>query len=345
MFSDDFDELIELPPGLENLAPSARRTNAVLASCSYGCEFGYDCQTLCQSSCQNSGEGTCASSCQISCEAQDGCGTICQVTCTSSCETVCETAVCQTYCQSNCQENGQSTCISYCQTNCQGCMTACEASKQTYTASVGVTFDANGGSVSPTYRSGSITTTSQWGAYVSIVFPTPTRSGYTFLYWLLDGYTTQYSAGTNDIWGDVGGSSYTARAQWKASMSQWSWYSSNGSATAAQTQQFYNVLCGTALPENGFSYLVWNDLVDKAQAVVSAAKPGVGWTNYGGLSSSGCKVSAGETFSAAKYNCVRYNLGSIISTGISDKYSGDEIKGYYITTLTDTINSIINTKL
>jgi hypothetical protein len=120
----------------------------------------------------------------------------------------------------------------------------------------------------------------------------------------------------------------------------WSWTSSNGSASAVKTQQFYNVLRGTSLPEDGFSYLVWNDLVDKVDEVLVAY--GTTWYPYSGYGKAGCKVRNGETFSAAKYNEVRFQIGSILSTGISDRSEGDEIQGRYITILTDRINSIIS---
>lgn len=85
---------------------------------------------------------------------------------------------------------------------------------QTYTISAYVSFNAQGGSVYPTYDENSKETTESWG-YVDITFPTPTRSGYTFLYWLLDGYTTHYGAGTHSIYASSDGKTYTARAQWE----------------------------------------------------------------------------------------------------------------------------------
>lgn len=127
-------------------------------------------------------------------------------------------------------------------------------------------------------------------------------------------------------------------------ISKWSWTASNGSANAAKTQQFYNVLRGNAYPENGFSYLVWNDLVEKTKEVITVV--GRLWVNYSGITSwEGCKVSNGEAFSANKYNALRFQLGSVVSTGITDRNNGDEILGRYVTRLADVINEIIDTKL
>lgn len=84
-----------------------------------------------------------------------------------------------------------------------------------YTIIATVNFDAAGGFVSPT----SITEKGYgrpkpYGT-ISIDFPKPTRDGYIFLYWLLDGYTTHWPAGANDIYATSSGETYTARAQWK----------------------------------------------------------------------------------------------------------------------------------
>ena len=128
----------------------------------------------------------------------------------------------------------------------------------------------------------------------------------------------------------------------------WNWNAANypdkaEGASKAQTNRFYQVLTEAALPENGFSYRVWNDLVDKVAEVIEAY--GNSWYAYSGYGKEGCKVNSGDTFSAAKYNEVRYQIGSILSTGITDRVAGDEILGSYITVLTDNINTIISTML
>lgn len=121
----------------------------------------------------------------------------------------------------------------------------------------------------------------------------------------------------------------------------WSWTSSNGAASAAQTRNAYSVLEGS-LPTENFSYKVWNDIVDKASEVRSAK--GYTWDTVSGkyFSVSGCKVSQGDSLTAKKYNSVRYNIGSMKGTGITDRSRGDVIYGTYIVTLTDVLNDIIN---
>jgi len=124
----------------------------------------------------------------------------------------------------------------------------------------------------------------------------------------------------------------------------WSWSSSNGSASTSQTKSAYNVLMGTATIEN-FSHKVWNDLVDKVSEV-HFADTGYEWDVASGkyLSKEDCKVSAGDTLSAEIYNAVRYNVGSVISTGITDVTANStELTGYHIIRLAERLNDYINT--
>lgn len=127
----------------------------------------------------------------------------------------------------------------------------------------------------------------------------------------------------------------------KLDMEKWSWEKSNGEATTSMTKKAYQVLHGNRDPSE-FSHYVWNDLVAKAAEMRS--QKGYTWdTDYGNYpTASGCKVSAGETLSAKKYNGVRYNIGSVRATGISNVSPGDQITGYHIERLTDVINNIID---
>lgn len=119
----------------------------------------------------------------------------------------------------------------------------------------------------------------------------------------------------------------------------WSWTASNGAATAAQTQTAHQILLGQRTADD-LHHSVWNDLVDKVSAMRTAK--GLGWdAGAGYLPAAGCKVSAGEALSAAKYNSVRYNVGSVKGTGISDMAPGAEVKGYHVTKVVDVLNEII----
>lgn len=125
------------------------------------------------------------------------------------------------------------------------------------------------------------------------------------------------------------------------SVEPWSWTASNGAATAAETRAAYAVLQGTSTAD-GFSHLVWNDLVDKVEEMRGAL--GGVWDTVGGqyLTAAACKAAAGDTLRAAAYNSVKVNIGNIQSTGIQDVSPGDEITGYHIVHLTDVLNSILS---
>ncbi len=121
----------------------------------------------------------------------------------------------------------------------------------------------------------------------------------------------------------------------------WSWTKSNGEATTTQTRTAYDVLHGNAEADQ-FSHYVWNDLVSKVLEMRVAK--GDEWSIVGGkyLTSDECKVRAGDTLTAEIYNAVRYNIGSMQSTGIYDQSPGDSITGYKIYHLTEVLNDIIN---
>lgn len=115
----------------------------------------------------------------------------------------------------------------------------------------------------------------------------------------------------------------------------WSWTSSNGSASAAQTKKAY-----TAVTSKGkitdFSYLVWNDMC--AKVLEMREYYGYSWrTDY--LSYSNTRMSSSnKNMTAARFNSLRVNVGSLISTGISEVSSGDIIYGSYFTTLMSKVN-------
>lgn len=122
-------------------------------------------------------------------------------------------------------------------------------------------------------------------------------------------------------------------------ISKWDWYSSNGSATSSETSKAYTaVLNKTAV--NNFSYLVWNDLVDKVKQIIDGTNDS--WdSKY--LTYAGTKMTASnKTLSALKFNSLRYNIGSHYSTGISEVSSGNDVKGSYFITLALCINKWID---
>ena len=146
-----------------------------------------------------------------------------------------------------------------------------------------------------------------------------------------------------DPWGDeefqaISGPRTATTA--KVSIPAWSWTSSNGSATAAQTQNAYAILQGTRSADD-FSHLVWNDLVDKiAQVRNSRQDIAVDWDNAYATKTN-TKASAGNTLSAVRYNSICYNINNMKGVSVPYVSSGDVIYGANIISLVNTLNAII----
>ena len=131
----------------------------------------------------------------------------------------------------------------------------------------------------------------------------------------------------------------------------WDWNSSNGSATAAQTRAAYNAVTNQGRLNN-FSYLVWNDMVDKVWEIAQAAlkkshpdeTPSWNINNGNCLSYGNTKMSATDkVLTALRFNSLKYNIGYIYPTGISDVFKGDVVLGSYFTTLTQRMNEWLST--
>lgn len=121
---------------------------------------------------------------------------------------------------------------------------------------------------------------------------------------------------------------------------KWSWSTSNGSATSSQTSAAYRAVVNNTSVSN-FSYLVWNDMVDKVMEIIYYL--GGRWYNdylsYGNT----LMTSSDKTLTAKRFNSLRYNIGSRYSTGINEVSTGDPVLGSYFITLADCINDWIDT--
>lgn len=118
-------------------------------------------------------------------------------------------------------------------------------------------------------------------------------------------------------------------------VSKWSWYASNRSATATQTSTARTAVISNGLLTN-FSYLVWNDMVDKVMEIRESK--GYSWnSNYATYSNT--KMSSGsKLLTATRFNSLRYNA----DTSYARVYSDDDIYGSYFTDLTDRMNTWID---
>ena len=151
-------------------------------------------------------------------------------------------------------------------------------------------------------------------------------------------YYLNYRGENSDGVGPYMPSSVTATTL--GSVVAWDWNASNGSATATQTKTAY-----TAVTQKGklsdFSYLVWNDIVEKTNTVLTARN--LTWDNTYGTKSNTAMSSASKTMTAARFNAVWWNLSRMVTVGLgpNPREPGETILGSYFTTLTDAINKAI----
>lgn len=127
----------------------------------------------------------------------------------------------------------------------------------------------------------------------------------------------------------------------------WSWFSSNGSATSAQTKNaYYAITKADGYTVGDFSYKVWNDLCDKVKECIDRA--GSSWWTVMGPNGATTPTYANTRMSASdkeltadRLNAVRGNVGGRVSTGISPVYPGDKVYGWYFETIADCLNTWI----
>ena len=113
-----------------------------------------------------------------------------------------------------------------------------------------VTFDANGGSVSPT--------SSTVNAGSSVTLPTPSRSGFTFNGW--------YTASSGGSFLGLGGSSYTPSstvtifAQWTAIQYTVNWNANGGTVSPTSNTGTSGTVVTVPTPSrSGFNFLYWTE--------------------------------------------------------------------------------------
>jgi hypothetical protein len=123
----------------------------------------------------------------------------------------------------------------------------------------------------------------------------------------------------------------------------WDWTASNGSASAAQTQAAYDAVTGNG-PTEDFSYLVWNDMCNKvADCIYEMWGGDVPWIDDYATYAETLMTAADKEMTAARFNSLRFNVGSYYPTGISEKSPGDIIYGSLFKTLMTKVNEWIDT--
>lgn len=138
--------------------------------------------------------------------------------------------------------------------------------------------------------------------------------------------STDYEGGG----GDEGGGEGT-----ETSVEPWSWYTSNGSASNSQTWAANEATISLTSVKN-FSYLVWNDMVDKVKEILDAT--GNTWDTYYDTMANTKMTSSDKTLTAKRFNSLRYNIGSHYSTGIEEVEKGNVVYGWYFQRLVGRMN-------
>ena len=132
-------------------------------------------------------------------------------------------------------------------------------------------------------------------------------------------------------------------------MDKWDWQSSNGAATKEQTVLAYEAISNQRNTRQ-FSYLVWNDIVDKANELIVAYN--LTWDGDDYATYYETKMSAtGEHLTAKQFNALRNNIEIVglhhaklgYGTGIGVVVKDESIVfGEYFLTITDYINDCID---
>lgn len=132
----------------------------------------------------------------------------------------------------------------------------------------------------------------------------------------------------------------------ESTIPNWSWTDSNGTASASETYAAYLAVSNQGRISD-FSYKVWNDLVDLTYTAITEGL-GSSWqtSSPSGKTYLDYRLTrmyaSDKVLTADRFNALRYNIGYRVSTGITDKETGQPVLGSYFLTLASKLNTIIN---
>lgn len=110
-------------------------------------------------------------------------------------------------------------------------------------------------------------------------------------------------------------------------VTSWDWTAANGSnATAEQVSAAFDAVSSNGITRN-FSHLVFNELVDKVEKILFHLN--VDWNVFFDTYNNTLMTDTenGRTLLALRYNSLRYQIGYIYGTEISDVSPGEEVIG------------------
>ena len=129
--------------------------------------------------------------------------------------------------------------------------------------------------------------------------------------------------------------------------SDWNWSISNGEASAEQTTEAFKAVTKKTATTN-FSFLVWNDMVDKVWLVLEEI--GYGWNSEYADYEDTKMTEEDREMTATRFNSLRYNIYYHLmemddgrSMEIEEVWPGDYVLGFYFKKLCLGINDLIRT--
>ena len=191
-----------------------------------------------------------------------------------------------------------------------------------------LTYNANGGSVSPTSKN--LTYGSEYGT-----LPTPTRSGYTFNGW----YTAATAGSKVSSSTKIGASNTTIYAQWTAVPATYTvTYNANGgSGTMTPSTATYNtnfVTSKNTFTRSGYTFKGWNEKADGSGTAWTLTSTGVyengngtkpwKWTYTKNITLYAQWQKNGVTLRVATYNAGYFHCGSASSDTYKCTINGKE---------------------
>lgn len=117
------------------------------------------------------------------------------------------------------------------------------------------------------------------------------------------------------------------------SIDLWDWFANN------DTKAAYNAIMNNGLVSE-FDFSVWNDLVDRVYDLLDLL--GESWNGEYASYYDTRMSSVSKTLTATRFNSLRYQIGTHVSTEITERVTGDTVYGHYFITLTDCLNEWIS---
>ena len=125
----------------------------------------------------------------------------------------------------------------------------------------------------------------------------------------------------------------------KGEVEAWDWNISNGNASAQQTKLAYQAITSQGSLDD-FSYVVWNDMVNKVIQIVDARC--VVWNADYGTEDDTKMTSIDRELTAKRFNALWWNLSHFVTVSGAKKVSaGDLVIGSYFIALTESMNKSI----